>query len=109
MFKMPDDFPEGEYFKVTVNATLNKSDADQSLPFDIRSAPAVSASSADVSLKDPDAYSSPEEYALALKTHLTKHGPGTALVLRKEVSSLEKGTPAIFVRFAVIFDGHGLN
>jgi hypothetical protein len=99
VFNMPDDFLEGEYFKITVNATLNKSDADQSLPFDIRRpAPRTAPSDDDVKMKDPDTYSSPKEYARALAEYLTKHGPGTALVLRKAKSSLSEGTSAIFVR-----------
>ena len=53
VFKMPDDFPEGEYFKVTVNATLNKSDADQSLPFEVRKRVEATSTSSPISRSSP--------------------------------------------------------
>eukprot|EP00045_Choanoeca_perplexa_P018062 m.276707 g.276707 ORF g.276707 m.276707 type:complete len:1088 (+) comp17700_c0_seq4:178-3441(+) len=99
VFKMPDDFQEGEYFKITVSATLNRSDRDRSLPFDIRrSAPATTSSpDSEIEMKAPEAYSSMDEYSKALEAYLIQKGPGAALVLRNSVGSLAKGASAIFV------------
>lgn len=98
---MPDDFEEGEYFKISVEATRNTSDRDQSLPFDIHRALQIEQASPSASsipaVRAFESYSSEDEYVAALRVYLTQSGPGTVLALRQRILTFEANSSAVFV------------
>lgn len=104
VFTMPDDFDEGEYFKITVEASHDNKDRDQSLPFDIvrratETSPETAAALESVAVVSSfESYASGEAYETDLRAFLIQKGPGTPLMLRKSILNIDAKTPAMFVR-----------